>query len=112
MGRVPIWAQWSIIGAGVLLFPLLMLLLACITGWLLFCFTSSGSARPPARGTSDRHACNRLLQSWRARADYARARDGYPYPTVFSSDKLLASTVGPMPGPQIRGWSRIAPARL
>jgi hypothetical protein len=36
MGRVPIWAQWSIFGAGVLLCPLLMLLLACFTGWLLF----------------------------------------------------------------------------
>jgi hypothetical protein len=36
MGRVPIWAQWSIIGAGVLLCPLLMLLLAGAFGWLLF----------------------------------------------------------------------------
>jgi len=36
MGKGPIWAQWSIIGAGVLLCPLLMLLLACVFGWLLF----------------------------------------------------------------------------
>jgi hypothetical protein len=36
MGRVPIWAQWSIIGTGVLLCPLLILLLACFFGWLLF----------------------------------------------------------------------------
>jgi len=35
MGRVPIWAQWSIIGAGVLLCPLLMLFLAGAFGWLL-----------------------------------------------------------------------------
>jgi hypothetical protein len=35
MGRVPIWVQWSIIVAGVLLCPLLMLLLAGVTGWLL-----------------------------------------------------------------------------
>jgi hypothetical protein len=26
MGRVPIWAQWSIIGAGILLCPVLLLL--------------------------------------------------------------------------------------
>ena len=36
MGSVPIWAQWSIIGAGVLLCPLLLLLSACVLGWLLF----------------------------------------------------------------------------
>jgi hypothetical protein len=36
MGRVPIWVQWSIVVTGVLLCPLLMLLLACVTGWLLF----------------------------------------------------------------------------
>jgi hypothetical protein len=35
MGRVPIWAQWSIIGAGVLLCPLAMLLLAGALGRLL-----------------------------------------------------------------------------
>ena len=35
MGRVPIWAQWSIIGVGVLLCPLLTLLLAGALGWLL-----------------------------------------------------------------------------
>ena len=35
MGRVPLWAQWSIIGAGVLLCPLLMLLLVGALGWLL-----------------------------------------------------------------------------
>jgi hypothetical protein len=34
MGKVPIWAQWSIIGAGVLLCPSLMLLLAGAVGWL------------------------------------------------------------------------------
>jgi len=35
MGRVPIWAQWSIIGVSVLLCPLLMLLSAGAFGWLL-----------------------------------------------------------------------------
>src|SRR6516162_9664787 len=35
VGRVPIWAQWSIIGAGVLLCPLLIMLSACVFGWLL-----------------------------------------------------------------------------
>jgi hypothetical protein len=34
MGSVPIWAQWSILGAGVMLCPLLMLLLAVVIGWL------------------------------------------------------------------------------
>ena len=35
MGRVSIWAQWSIIGVGVLLCPLLMLLLVGALCWLL-----------------------------------------------------------------------------
>jgi hypothetical protein len=35
MGKVPIWAQWSIIGAGALLSPLLVLLAASAVGWLL-----------------------------------------------------------------------------
>jgi hypothetical protein len=36
MGKVPIWVQWSIVVASVLLSPLLMLLLACVTGRLVF----------------------------------------------------------------------------
>jgi hypothetical protein len=35
MGRASIWAQWSIIAAGVLLCPLLILLLLCLIGWEL-----------------------------------------------------------------------------
>ena len=35
MGRVPIWTQWSIIAAGMLLSPLLMLLAVGAVGWLL-----------------------------------------------------------------------------
>ena len=36
MGRVPIWAQWSIIGAGIFFCPVLLFLLACAFSWWLF----------------------------------------------------------------------------
>src|SRR6516225_1348853 len=50
MGRVPIWAQWSIIGVGIMLSPLLMLLVACALGWLLFRRPwLPGSSRVPGR---------------------------------------------------------------
>jgi len=49
MGRVPIWAQWSIIGVGIMLSPLLMLLVARALGWLLFRRPwLPGSSRVPA----------------------------------------------------------------
>jgi hypothetical protein len=36
MGRVSIWAQWSIIGAGILLCPLFVVLMAGVIGRTLF----------------------------------------------------------------------------
>jgi hypothetical protein len=36
MGRVSIWAQWTIIAAGVVLCPVFVLLVTCLIGWSLF----------------------------------------------------------------------------
>jgi hypothetical protein len=33
MGRVSIWTQWLIVAAGLVLFPLFMLLATCLIGW-------------------------------------------------------------------------------
>jgi hypothetical protein len=103
MGRVPIWVQWSIILAGVLLCPLLMLLLACVTGWLLF---HKLWARPlPARGTSGdstrwQHAAAVLAST---SGLCGHASDTRPQPQPPRSYRLPRSTGGAMSGPQIKG---------
>ena len=48
MARVPILTQGLIIGAGVLLCPLLVLLVPCVLGWLLL---RQLRVRPPRKST-------------------------------------------------------------
>ena len=36
MGTVPIWKQWLIIAASVLLSPVLLFAVACAFGWLVY----------------------------------------------------------------------------
>jgi len=35
MGGVSIWAKWLVVTAGLVLFPVVVLLLACLIGWSL-----------------------------------------------------------------------------
>jgi hypothetical protein len=49
MGRVPIWKQWLIIGAGVVLSPAFILLTACLFGWLTLRRLCGGQGSRPDR---------------------------------------------------------------